>query len=112
MSTILNEPIAYGSEGEVYPEGNMNEIISNCFSKQRNYLIGQIAKNKGTSVIDKYLWRVRVFNYTCNLIADIPDGVTIYDKINFAANEQLKGLLKKQLITEEDIFLKTNSTQS
>lgn len=104
MGSILNEPIAYASEGEVYPEGNINEIINNCFSKQREFLMEQIAKNKGTPVVDKYLWRVRVFNYTCNLIADIPDGETIYEKINFTANEQLKGLLKKQLILEDDIL--------
>ena len=34
----------------------------------------------------------------------------LYDKINFSANEQLKGLLKKQLITEEDIFSITEET--
>ena len=104
MSIIMNEPIAYGPEGEVYPEGNINEIINDCFSKQREFLMEQIAKNKGTTVVDKYLWRVRAFNYTCNLIADIPDGETIYEKINFSANEQLKGLLKKQLILEADIL--------
>lgn len=105
MSTILNEPIAYGPEGEVYPEGNINEIINECFSKQREIIIRQISKNKGIPVVDKYLWRVRAFNYTCNLVANIPDGETIYEKIKFTSNEQLRGLLKKQLISEEDILL-------
>lgn len=105
MSAILNEPIAYGSEGEVYPEGNINEIISSCFAKHRDAIIKQIAKYKGTPVIDKYLWRVRAFNYTCNLIADLPNGEPIYKAINFVANEQLKHLLKNQLITEDDILM-------
>ena len=103
MSYILNEPIAYGPEGAVYPKGNINEIINNCFLKQREILIELIKKNKGTPVVDKYLWRVRAFNYTCNLIADLPNGETIYEKINFKANDQLKGLLKRQLIVEDDI---------
>jgi hypothetical protein len=104
MSAILEEPIAFGPEGAVYPEGNINEIINDCFSKHREVILKQIAKNKGTSVVDKYLWRVRVFNYTCNLISDIPVGETIYNEINFSSNEQLKGLIKKQIITEEDVL--------
>jgi len=104
MSAILHESVAYGPEGAVYPEGNMNEIINNNISKQRDVILKQIAKNKGSPVVEKYLWRVRAFNYTCNLIADIPYGETIYEKINFTANEQLQKSLKKQLITEEDIL--------
>ncbi len=104
MSNILNEPIAYGPEGAVYPKGDINEIISSCFTKHRNAIIEQISKNKGTPVIDKYLWRARAFNYTCSLIADLPDGEPIYEAINFVANEQLRHLLKNQLITENDIL--------
>jgi len=104
MSSVLNEPIAHGPEGAVYPKGNINEIINSCFTKYRNDIIEQISKNKGTPVIDKYLWRVRAFNYTCNLIADLPNGEPIYEAINFVANEQLRHLLKNQLIVEDDIL--------
>ncbi|MBQ6929245.1 MAG: hypothetical protein IJN27_02945 [Oscillospiraceae bacterium] len=104
IGVILSDPISYVAEGEVYPEGDMNEIISNCFLKQRKMILKQISRYKNTTVIDKYLWRVKAFNYTCNLIIDIPNEEVIYKKINFVSNQQLKELLKNQLIVEEDIL--------
>ena len=80
------------------------EIENSTYNNACIFIIEQISKNKGTPVIDKYLWRVRAFNYTCNLIADLPNGEPIYEAINFVANEQLRHLLKNQLIVEDDIL--------
>ena len=49
------------------------------------------------------LWRIRPFNYTCKLIADLPDGEVIYKEIDFKVNPELRRLIKQHIITDYDI---------
>ena len=96
MSTILpDEP--------VYPDQNFNEDINSCFTTFRKEILHNISKYKGTRVLEKYLWRVRPFNYTCNLLADLPCGEVLYESSNFSMNQPLKDMLRQQIITETDI---------
>lgn len=101
---MIDEMIPYGSEGAESPEGDITEIIADTFAKHKSKLLSQIQQYKGTDVVSKYLWRIRPYNYTCDLLLDMPCGEMLLRKIGYSVNEDLKkkiGLLK---ITENEIM--------
>ncbi|MDE6259789.1 MAG: hypothetical protein K2M42_02835 [Oscillospiraceae bacterium] len=99
---ILDENVAYGPDGPVYPNGNITGLIIASFKRHRDELIQQIQQYKGTPVVDKYLWRIRPFNYTCNLIANMACGEILFERIGYAVSEELKTGLKALAITGSD----------
>lgn len=104
---IIDENIAYGNTGAVYPEGDITTIIVDSFAKHRGKLLEQINKYRGTDVVSKYLWRIRPYNYTCNLLLDMPCGQMLLDSIGYAVNCELKKRLEALKIVEDDIIIHT-----
>ena len=51
-----------------YNDCQVNNHILSCLNKERQHICKQIRKYADTAVRDKYLWRIKVFNYTCTLI--------------------------------------------
>ena len=97
------EIVASAPEGMVYPDNIEKELIEK-FSKSRDELLLQIKKHKGSKVVDKYLWRIRAYNNVCNFVANIPEGMVIYEDINYIMNQTLKELVLPLIISENDIL--------
>ena len=68
---VFHMGIEYGGDKLVYPEDISGTILSNI-KNYRKELEESIHKWRGTLVVEKYLWRVRPFNYTCKLISEMP----------------------------------------
>ena len=102
MATILNEIEAYGPDGIHYPEGDILEALKVRIVVHRERILAGIRRYMGSSVVEKYLWRIRAFNHTCRLYEEIPCGTVIYETIGFTADERLKMLFSAQIIKEEE----------
>lgn len=96
-STILLENLYFGEE-VIYPEGDVNKIILDRFEFYRKEILSGIEKYKGTPVVEKYLWRIRPFNYTCNYIANMSYDEYIYEPIQYKNNDALKNELLNLVI--------------
>ena len=101
---IFTEIISSTPEGIVYPKDITRKVIE-TLSNKKEELIKQIKKYKGTKVVEKYLWRIRPYNYTCDFIINIPIEETIYETVNYVMNSDLKEKVSKLIITKEDIFV-------
>ncbi len=101
FATILNEKIAYGGEKPKYPD-SIPEAIKATFENNRNKIIEGIRQHKDSAVVDKYLWRIRPFNFTCRVLVDLSIGFVIYDDIDYQMSDELKDTIKDQIIMETD----------
>ena len=104
---FFSEIMSAAPNGIEYPSEINKELIE-LFKKRRNELLDQINKYKGTTVIDKYLWRVRAFNHICNFVANIPLGEVIYKDINYLMNEDLKNQMLELIISENEYIQQKN----
>ena len=98
---FFTEILTSAPEGIVYPDNIYEELIKKI-TNRRKELLDQINKYKGTTVIDKYLWRVRAFNHICKYVANIPLETAIYEDVVYLMNEQLKNQMTKLLISENE----------
>lgn len=94
---ILDEILSFG-DGVHYPEGDINSLLLERFEFNKNEILKNINKYKGTPVIEKYIWRIRPFNYTCNMVANMSFDEYIYEPIKFKNNEILKNGLLNMMI--------------
>ena len=103
FAAILNEIVSYGGKGieSGYPD-DIPEAIKDRFEKKRNAIIEGIKQYKDSSVVDKYLWRIRPFNFTCRVLVDLPIGFVIYNDIDYRMSDELKEIIKDQIIMETD----------
>ena len=104
MAAILNEIEVYGPDGIQYPEGDIVEAIKNKVVVHREKILAGIQRYIGSSVVEKYLWRIRTFNYTCRLFAEIPCGTIIYEAIGYAIDEGFKEMFASKIIKEDEII--------
>lgn len=88
---------------------DINKLVIENFSTLRNELLLQINKYKGSSVVDKYLWRVRAYNSVCRLILKLPEGEVISSEHDYKINSSLKEHILQMIISENDIFHFNNS---
>lgn len=99
---VLQSGCSYGGpQGVQYPE-NPTKQISESFEKNRKWVIDRIRQYKNTPIAEKYLWRIRPFNYTCRELIMCPDGELIYPKIGYAMNGILRRIISKAIISEQD----------
>ena len=98
---FFTEILSSAPDGITYPD-NINKELIEKFSIRRNELLDQINKYKGTTVIDKYLWRVRAFNHICKFVANIPLEKEIYKDIKYLMNEDLKNQMLELSISENE----------
>lgn len=104
MAMILNEIKAYGPDGVHYPDGDIVKALKARVNIHRGKIFEGIKKNRGSSVVEKYLWRIRPFNYTCRIFADVPSETVIYKEIGYSADQSFKEMFASQTIKEEDII--------
>lgn len=98
--TILNDALD-GLDDVVNSGEDVTQAILSFFTKSKIELLNQIQKYKGTTVVDKYLWRVRPYNYTCSLVGSLSHGEVIFP--NYTITNAFKEKLSACKITEEDI---------
>ena len=99
---ILEEILSFG-DGVHYPQGDLNTILLQKFNEHKCEILNNIKKYRGTTVVEKYLWRIRPFNHICNKIANISFDDYIYEDIQFKNNQILKDGILKMVIREEDL---------
>lgn len=100
--TILEEILSFGDK--VYcPKGDLNAILLEQFNNHKSAILNNIKKYKGSTVVEKYLWRIRPFNHICNKIANISFDDYIYEDIKFKNNQTLKEGILKMVIRREDL---------
>ncbi len=102
FGTVLTEILASAPDGIVYPE-NITQKVVEQFSERRKELLNQIQRNKGTSVVDKYLWRVRAYNHVCKFVMNIPNEEMIYEEVEYAMNEELREAVTKLIIPFDEL---------
>ena len=93
-SLIVFEETSFGIEGEGYPDGDPGDIIRGIFKRNRDSILESIAVHIGTPVVEKYIWRVRQFNYTCKQYAENPAVIPMFKSLNYEPPEDFcKALL-------------------
>ncbi len=101
-SLILQEGCAYGGDdGVSYPDNPTEQIIQS-FKESRKWIIEQIRKHKNTPVAEKYLWRIRPFNYTCKALMECSNEEVIYPEINYLMNDDLRRAFTESRIYDDD----------
>ncbi len=68
----IHDKTEFGPEGHSYPTGDPSDAIVSIYASEGEILEESIRKYRGSSVVEKYLWRTRPFNYTCNSLANEP----------------------------------------
>lgn len=102
-SIILIDDLSFG-DGVHYSEGEINSILIKSFENHRKEILDNIKKYKGTPVVDKYLWRIRPYNFICNLVSNIPFNEYIYEDIKFTNNKFLRDNLMKMIIQNNELI--------
>ena len=100
-SMVLQSGCSYGSSKRVtYPE-DPTANLKHTFEECRKVIIDKIKQYKNTSVVDKYLWRIRPFNYTCRVLLACSDEELLYPEINYSMNSELRDILSQSIIGED-----------
>ena len=95
--TIL-EGTSYDSDGKHYPDGDPGENILKNFRESRKTILDAIKEHLGTPVVEKYIWRIRSYNYTCELYAKHPNMITMFQALNYEPPESFsKALLELRI---------------
>lgn len=100
---IFTEVLSSGPEGIIYPDNITDEIVAQ-YTKHRSELLKQIDQHRGSSVVEKYLWRLRPYNYTCNFIQNMPAGEMLYEGVGYAMNDELKEKIAALIIPENEVL--------
>ena len=100
---IFTEVLSSGPEGTIYPDNITDEIVAQ-YTKHRSELLKQIDQHRGSSVVEKYLWRLRPYNYTCNFIQNMPAGEMLYEDVGYAINDELKEKIAALIIPENEVL--------
>ena len=99
---ILQAGCSYGGpDGVKYPDDPTKQITK-TFEECSKWVIDKIKQHKNTSVVEKYLWRVRPFNYTCKMLIECSDGELIYPEIGYTMNSELREGIWSSMINESD----------
>lgn len=99
---IFTEILASAPDGIVYPQNITQEIIAQ-FRNSRGELLDQIQRNKGTVVIDKYLWRVRAYNHFCQYAMSIPNNEVLYAEAGYVMNDKLRDEISKMILSVQEM---------
>lgn len=99
---LLNQFQAFGPDGVSYPETDILSEIEKHAVKARNQILSDIKRYTCNPVVEKYLWRIRPFNYTCRFYANLPVGTEIYSEINYSVDERFRELFSSLPIEEKD----------
>lgn len=82
------EGTAYGSpDGPVYPQGDPGGKLLEYAEKSREKILEAIKTHMGTPVVEKYIWRTKPFNYTCERYAKHPQDIEMFQSLNYVASE-------------------------
>lgn len=102
---LIHNGTKYGGDGPSYPDGDPVENVLSIFREERAKILASIEKHKNTTVIDKYLWRIRPFNYTCREIAR--DSSTIEYLLNkgYIPDESFRARILDTQIQNSDIII-------
>lgn len=85
---IAFEGVAYGSpDGPAYPQGDPGDHILKNTEEYREKILDAIKTHMGTSVVEKYIWRTKPYNYTCERYAKYPQDIEMFQELNYAAPE-------------------------
>ena len=105
--SIIYEKVKFGSgdKSEKYPNNkDLRDGIINSFIKRRKIIIDAINKNKKTPYIEKYLWRIRPFNYMCSLIGNHQSSKPLFeDNESFLVDDEFKKVIGSQVINQMDL---------
>lgn len=79
--------------------------IYDYLEDERDKLLDQIRIHKGKDVVEKYLWRVKLFNYFCNCIGNLQENknLLIWGRIIIIDNK-IKNAIFNLKISEDDIL--------
>ena len=99
---VLQSGCSYGGpQGVQYPE-NPTKQLSESFEDNRRWIIGRIKQYKNTPIVEKYIWRIRPYNYTCKELLKCSDGELLYPEISYAMNGELRRIISRAIISEQD----------
>lgn len=85
------------------PEDTGKEIIKH-FINHREELLHKINAYKGDPVVNKYLWRARIYNYTCKLVVELPIKHLNYKDISYDLDEETRKKILELVIPEIDLI--------
>lgn len=85
------------------PEDTGKEIIKH-FINHREELLHKINAYKGDPVVSKYLWRARIYNYTCKLVVELPIKHLNYKDISYDLDEETRKKILELVIPEIDLI--------
>ncbi len=111
-SFIVVKSNKYGNGEVKYPSGNPATNILRNFEEERESILCAIKKHIGTDVSEKYLWRIRPFNYTCEAVAASPIQVKPLDTLNQDELKQFSARLLDERITIIDASSLQSKTDS
>ena len=90
---------SYGPDGEHYPEGDPGEIVLDNFRKSRHAILEAINAHLGTPAAEKYIWRIRPFNFACEKYAAQPKEIPIIRERNYDPTDDFSKALLDMRIT-------------
>ena len=90
FSVCMHNQTSFGSEGASYPDGDPEQVILSIFSEERKKLIDKILQYYGNPVVEKYFWRIRPFNYTCQKLSDEPKLISMFHEMKYIPSNQFK----------------------
>ena len=99
---IVFEGTSFGQDGAHYPDGNPGDIILNNFRKSRIAIIEAINAHLATPVVEKYIWRIKPFNYTCEHYAGHPTNIPMFRDQNYVPPESFSKALQEMKISNFD----------
>ncbi|WP_302772700.1 hypothetical protein [Anaerotignum lactatifermentans] len=95
-----------GEKGFIIPPNEYLDVLLPKFVlTQREELLNQIKKYNKSSVVEKYLWRVKPFNLFCIYISNLSDNenLCMWGQ-NMKLNRDIKDKIAKLRISEEELF--------
>lgn len=94
---LIHKNNAYGGDPDNkvrYPEGDPGENIYNIIDEEHHILRDTITTYMGTPYIEKYLWRIRPFNHTCEFIAKNPSSIEMFRDLKYNPTEDFSNSIR------------------
>ena len=103
-SMCVHSVSIFAPDGVYYPEGNPEKLMIESFANEKLELIQTIEKYARTSVAEKYIWRIRAFNYTCRFLHEHPETIEMFGKLHHVISAEFRNTILECQINEAELI--------
>lgn len=102
-SLCLWDGVVFAPEGPIYDNISLESVLNN-FQKKKESILKKVFEYKGSKVVEKYLWRIRPYNYTCDFISCNGEDHEVFKETGIQMDEDIRKAFRDCAISMDDLM--------